>query len=138
MTISLSIPEKILHLRGAAVLLDSDLAGWYGIETRVLKQTVRRNMDRFPADFMFELSLKEQAALRSQNVTLNKRGQHPKYRAFAFTQEGVAMLSGLPAAGELLVSQNAIPYKKVFHPLSQQGLYYQKPQKKNKPWSFKR
>ena len=66
-----------------------------GVETRVLKQAVRRNKERFPEDFMFELSVEEQSSLRSQNVMLKKRGQHTKYRSFCFTQEGVAMLSGL-------------------------------------------
>ena len=95
MNFSPAIAEKILHLHGVAVLLDRDLAQWYEVETRVLKQAVRRNRERFPEDFMFELNLEELAGLRSQNVILNKRGQHSKYRAFAFTQEGVAMLSGL-------------------------------------------
>ena len=90
-----TIGNKIFYIREKPVLLDSDLALWYQVETRVLKQTVRRNRARFPDDFMFELTTEEQAALRSQNVTLNKRGQHSKYRAFCFTEEGVAMLSGL-------------------------------------------
>ena len=89
------IGNKIFYIRETPVLLDSDLAQWYQVETRVLKQTVRRNRARFPDDFMFELTTEEQFALRSQNVTLNKRGKHSKYRAFCFTQEGVAMLSGL-------------------------------------------
>jgi len=90
-----NIHSNIVHIRGVAVLLDRDLAAFYGVETRVLKQAVRRNSERFPKDFMFELTTEEQTALRSQNVTLNKRGQHSKYRSFCFTQEGVAMLSGL-------------------------------------------
>ena len=95
MLTTLNIHDKIISIRGLAVLLDRDLADLYGVETRVLKQAVRRNRERFPDDFMFELTLKEQADLRSQNVILNKRGQHSKYRSFCFTQEGVAMLSGL-------------------------------------------
>jgi hypothetical protein len=66
----------------------------YGVETRVLKQAVRRNIDRFPDDFMFELTKKEQDTLRSQFVTL-KRGQHSKYPPFAFTEQGVAMFSSV-------------------------------------------
>ena len=66
----------------------------YGVETRVLKQSVRRNINRFPDDFMFELTKKEQDSLRSQIVTL-KRGQHSKYPPFAFTEQGVAMLSSV-------------------------------------------
>lgn len=90
------IATKILYLRGEKVLLDSDLALLYGIETRVLKQSVRRNIGRFPGDFLFELSSEEWVALRSQNVTLEKgRGEHSKYPPFAFTEQGVAMLSGI-------------------------------------------
>jgi phage regulator Rha-like protein len=81
-------------LRGEKVLLDRDLAELYGVETRVLKQAVRRNIKRFPEDFMFELTEDENRALRSQNVTL-KRGQHSKYLPFAFTEQGVAMLSSI-------------------------------------------
>ncbi len=68
-----SIVNKIIVLHGERVILDRDLAEMYGVETRVLKQAVRRNIDRFPNDFMFELNKKEQDSLRSQFVTL-KRG----------------------------------------------------------------
>jgi phage regulator Rha-like protein len=88
------IVTKIIFLRGEKVLLDRDLAELYGVETRVLKQAVRRNIKRFPEDFMFELTEDENRALRSQNVTL-KRGQHSKYLPFAFTEQGVAMLSSV-------------------------------------------
>ncbi len=87
--------EKLIYLiRGHKVILDSDLAELYGVETRVLKQAVRRNKNRFPADFMFELTKEENGSLRSQNVTL-KRGGHSKYLPFAFTEQGVAMLSSV-------------------------------------------
>jgi phage regulator Rha-like protein len=76
------------------VMLDRDLAELYGVETKVLKQAVRRNIDRFPSDFMFEITKKENESLRSQNVTL-KRGQHSKYLPMAFTEQGVAMLSSV-------------------------------------------
>ena len=89
-----AIVSKIINLRGERALLDRDLAKMYGVETRVLKQAVRRNIDRFPDDFMFELTKKEQDSLRSQFVTL-KRGQHSKYPPFAFTEQGVAMLSSV-------------------------------------------
>ncbi|MBL6978977.1 MAG: ORF6N domain-containing protein [Desulfobacteraceae bacterium] len=89
-----SIVSKIVFLRGEKALLDRDLAGLYGVETKVLKQAVRRNIKRFPDDFMFELTKEEQHSLRSQNVTL-KRGQHSKYLPFAFTEQGVAMLSSV-------------------------------------------
>jgi phage regulator Rha-like protein len=75
-------------------MLDRDLAELYGVETKVLKQAVKRNINRFPDDFMFELSKKEYQSLRSQNVTL-KRGQHSKYLPFVFTEQGVAMLSSV-------------------------------------------
>ena len=86
------IASKIYLIRGIKVLLDRDLAELYGVETKVLKQAVRRNIDRFPADFMFELTKGENQSLRSQNVTL-KRGQHSKYLPFAFTEHSVAMIS---------------------------------------------
>jgi len=89
-----TVVSKIINLRGERALLDRDLAKMYGVETRVLKQAVRRNIDRFPDDFMFELTKKEQDSLRSQFVTL-KRGQHSKYPPFAFTEQGVAMLSSV-------------------------------------------
>ncbi len=88
------IASKIYLIRSAKVMLDRDLAELYGVETKVLKQAVRRNIDRFPADFMFELTKEENQSLRSQNVTL-KRGQHSKYLSFAFTEQGVAMLSSV-------------------------------------------
>jgi hypothetical protein len=75
-------------------MLDRDLAALYGVENRVPKQAVRRNIDRFPFDFMFELSKKEYQSLRSQNVIL-RRGQHSKYLSFVFTEQGVAMLSSV-------------------------------------------
>ena len=93
---TLIIQQKIYVIRGEQVMLDSDLAEMYGMETRTLKQAVRRNINRFPSDFMFELTKEEYASLRSQIVTLkNKRGQHSKYLPFAFTEQGVAMLSSI-------------------------------------------
>jgi phage regulator Rha-like protein len=86
------IASKIYLIRDIKVMLDKDLAELYGVETKVLKQAVRRNIDRFPSDFMFELTKGENQSLRSQNVTL-KRGQHSKYLPFAFTEHGVLMLS---------------------------------------------
>ena len=88
------ITGKIYLIRSQKVMLDRDLAELYGVETKILKQAVRRNIDRFPADFMFELTKEENQSLRSQIVTL-KRGQHSKYLAFAFTEQGVAMLSSV-------------------------------------------
>jgi len=77
-------------------MIDYDLASLYGIETKVLKQAVRRNIDRFPADFMFELTQDEYNSLRSQIVTLEVgRGKYSKYLPFAFTEQGVAMLASI-------------------------------------------
>ena len=87
------IIRKIYKLRGQKVLLDVDLAALYGIETRRLKEAVRRNIDRFPPDFMFELNEKEYKSLRSQFATSNRGGV--RYMPFAFTEQGVAMLSGV-------------------------------------------
>jgi len=96
--IEMSIIQSIHELRGVKVMLDFDLAERYGIETRVLKQAVRRNLKRFEdEDFMFELTKNEIIALsRSQYVTLNKgRGSNIKYKPFAFTELGVSMLSSV-------------------------------------------
>ncbi len=89
------IQNKIYEIRGAKVMLDFDLAQMYGIETRVLKQSVRRNLKRFEGeDFMFELTKEELST--SQFVTLKKgRGSNFKYAPFAFTELGVAMLSSV-------------------------------------------
>ena len=87
--------ERLIHtIRGQKVMIDIDLAILYGAETRQLKRAVRRNIGRFPADFMFELTFEEYSALRCQFGTLEK-GAHAKYRPFAFTEQGVAMLSGV-------------------------------------------
>ena len=87
------IASKIYFIRSEKVLLDSDLALLYGVETKVLKQAVRRNIERFPEDFMFELTNEEFSNLRSQFVTSSWGGhRHPP---FAFTEQGVAMLSGI-------------------------------------------
>ena len=89
------IESKIYFIRGQKVMMDSDLAEMYGVETKALKQAVKRNMDRFPEDFMFELTPKEAEDFsRSQIVTL-KRGQNIKYLPYAFTEHGVLMLSSI-------------------------------------------
>ena len=75
-------------------MLDGDLASLYGVPTKVLNQAVRRNFSRFPGDFMFRLTATEVASSRSQIVTL-KRGQNVKYLPYAFTENGVAMLSSV-------------------------------------------
>ena len=91
------IEQVVLLLRGQRVMLDRDLAALYGVETKNLNKAVQRNLDRFPPDFMFQLTLDEAqacAASRFQFGTL-KRGQNIKYLPRAFTQEGVSMLSSV-------------------------------------------
>ena len=87
------IEQAIYLLRGQKVMLDRDLAALYGVETRVLKQAVRRNADRFPNDFMFVLTEEELADWRSQFVTSNSDRMGLRYAPMAFTEQGVAMLS---------------------------------------------
>jgi hypothetical protein len=89
------INSKICIIRNEKVLLDRDLAAMYGVETRVLKQAVRRNMDRFPEDFMFELADQEFEDWKSQNVMSNGDKMGLRYRPMAFTEQGVAMLSAV-------------------------------------------
>jgi hypothetical protein len=90
--------ERILHaihtFRGERVLLDADLASLYGVETRVLIQAVKRNTERFPADFMFQLTEQEWSDLKSQTVISNSRGGR-RTAPYAFTELGVAMLSSV-------------------------------------------
>lgn len=88
------IENKIYLIRGQKVMLDRDLAELYGTEVKQLKRQVRRNLDRFPTDFMFELSKEEYESLRCHFGTL-KRGSHSKYLPYAFTEQGVAMLSSI-------------------------------------------
>jgi len=87
------IAEKIYLIRNLKVMLDRDLAKLYGVETKVFKQAVRRNIGRFPNDFMFELSAEEWQNLRSQIVTSSWGGT--RYPPMAFTEQGVAMLSSV-------------------------------------------
>ncbi|MDE3185339.1 MAG: ORF6N domain-containing protein [Bacteroidota bacterium] len=88
------IINKIYFIRDLKVMLDFDLAELYSVETKQLKRQVRRNIDRFPEDFMFELTKEEYDTLRSQSGTL-KRGEHSKYLPMAFTEQVVAMLSSV-------------------------------------------
>jgi phage regulator Rha-like protein len=89
-----TIIGKIYLVRGQKVMLDMDLALLYEIDNKQLKRQVRRNIERFPEDFMFEITNKELDSLRSQIGTSNKRGG-TRYMPFAFTEQGVAMLSGV-------------------------------------------
>jgi len=90
------IQKKIYEIRGHKVMLDFDLAELYGAETKYLKRAVKNNIRRFPADFMFELTKNEWDSLRCNFSTLETgRGKYPKYLPFAFTEQGVAMLSAV-------------------------------------------
>ena len=92
------IVNKIFIIRGEKVIMDRDLSELYGVLPKVLNQAIKRNYSRFPEDFMFELTKKEVDSLRSQIVTLNDgsaRGKHSKYLPYAFTEQGVAMLSSV-------------------------------------------
>lgn len=103
-----TIQRKIYEIRGQKVILDRDIAALYQVETKVLNQAVKRNIDRFPEDFMFQLTkdewktissqfvtTSEDEVLRSQFVTIERRGRHTKYLPYAFTEHGVIMLASL-------------------------------------------
>ncbi len=90
-----TITTHILVIRSHKVLLDTDLTDLYGVPTKVLVQAVKRNADRFPGDFMFQLDAQEWDALRSQSVTSNTGRGGRRYAPYAFTEQGVAMLSSV-------------------------------------------
>jgi hypothetical protein len=88
------VANKIFHIRGQRVLLSPSLAELYGVEPRVLMQAVKRNLDRFPSDFMFQFSLEEFQNLKSQ-IVISSWGGLRRARPYAFTEQGVAMLSSV-------------------------------------------
>ena len=110
-----NIAQLVFFVRGEKVMFDADLAKLYGVSTKALNQALRRNRERFPEDFVFQLTANEFAALRSQSVTARPKEPHPqslrsnwsqfvtsspkhrgaRYRPYAFTEQGVAMLSGI-------------------------------------------
>jgi ORF6N domain len=92
--LAIQVERRIYLIRGEKVMLDFDLAELYRVETRALKQAVRRNADRFPGDFMFKLNANEMGSLVSQNV-IPSRGKFGGARPMAFTEQGVAMLSSV-------------------------------------------
>src|SRR3990170_5325119 len=92
---SASIQRKIYTIRDVQVMLDRDLASFYGVETKVLNQAVKRNIERFPDDFMFQLTKEELAIWKSQIVTSNREKMGLRKPPFVFTEQGVAMLSGV-------------------------------------------
>lgn len=102
-----SIENKILILRGQKVMLDADLAALYGVPTKRLNEQIRRNPKRFPADFMFQLNNQEVTNLRSQIATSKSLRGGRRYLPYAFTEQGVAMLSSV------LNSERAIKVNKV-------------------------
>lgn len=89
------IHNKIYELRGLKVMLDFDLAELYEVETKVLNQAVKRNIDRFPTDFMFRLKVQEWQTMRSQFVTASQEKRNIKTTPFAFTEHGVTMLASV-------------------------------------------
>ncbi len=90
-----AIAAKILIIRGHKVMIDTDLSELYDVQTKVLVQAVKRNIDRFPEDFMFQLTDNEWEDLRSQNVTSKTGRGGRRYAPYAFTEQGVAMLSSV-------------------------------------------
>jgi len=106
-----AIESRIIVIRGHKVLLSTDLAHLYGVSVKVLNQAVRRNLARFPEDFMFQLGWEDIRPLRSQIVTLKTaraRGAHSKYRPFAFTEQGIAMLSSVLRSDQAVQANIAI------------------------------
>lgn len=101
------IERTILSIRGHRVILDTDLATFYGVTTKRLNEQVRRNRERFPGDFMFQLTAEEHTSLRSQSATLKAgRGQHRKYQPLAFTEHGAIMAASVlssPKAVEMSI-----------------------------------
>ncbi len=122
------IKNSILEIRGKKVILDYELAKIYEVETRVLKQAVRRNLERFPPDFMFELSSEEFENLTSQFVTSSWGGQ--RHLPFAFTEQGLAMLSSVLKSKKAIQMNIAImrafvllrQFALTYHELSEQLL----------------
>ncbi len=95
------IASKIYLIRGAKVMLDRDLAELYEVENKRLKEQVRRNIERFPERYMFELTKKENESLRSHFATL-KRGEHSKYPPYAFTEHGILQLANALKSGRAI------------------------------------
>jgi hypothetical protein len=90
-----TISAGSISYRGKKVMIDSDLADLYGVETKMLNHAVKRNMDRFPEDFMIQLTKEEYATLLRHQFGTLKRGEHSRYLPYAFTENGVAMLSSV-------------------------------------------
>lgn len=108
MKIIKSIQNKIYELRGERVMLDFDLAALYEVGTKVLIQAVKRNSNRFPKDFMFRLTTEEWEYIRSQSVTASQSKRNTKITPYAFTEHGVAMLSGILNSDKAIAMNIAI------------------------------
>lgn len=133
-TSSLAIPperieRRILWIRGQRVMLDADLAGLYGVKTKVFNQAVRRNINRFPDDFMFQLTDQESEVLRSQFVTPKGGRGGRRYRPLAFTEQGVAMLSSVLRLNEMERKYDA-QFKVVFDAIREMMTPPAKPQRR--------
>ena len=102
---AIPIQDLIYEIRGEKVMLDSDLAELYGVELRALNQAVKRNIERFPDDFMFQLTQDEWNFLRSQNVISKNNQGGRRYAPFVFTEQGVSMLSSV-LNNEIIVALN--------------------------------
>jgi hypothetical protein len=116
-----AIGSKILLIRGKKVMLDRDLAELYGVPTKVLIQAVKRNMNRFPGDFMYVLTMKEVKNLRSQIVTSSWGGR--RYLPYAFTEQGVAMLSSILNSDRAIAAN--IQIMRAFVALKKMALTYE-------------
>ncbi len=117
------IHRKIYTLRSKQIMLDNDLAELYQVETKVFNQAVKRNSERFPDDFMFQLSEEEYESLRSQFVTLETgRGKHRKYMPYAFTENGVYMLSAVLKSS--IAVEVSIEIMRTFTKLREFSLHY--------------
>ena len=112
------IEKKIFCLRGYKIMLSTSLAALYGIRTKALIQSVKRNIKRFPEDFMFQLTKEEVGTLRSQFVTSKKGRGGTRYLPYAFTEQGVAMLSSV-INSERAVQVNIVISRLLLHRLSQ-------------------
>src|SRR5688500_13991684 len=93
------IDRSVVRMRGVNVMLDADLAALYQVDVKVLNQAVKRHRSRFPSDFMFRLSVQEASSLRSQTVASNAGRGGRRYAPYAFTEQGVAMLSSVLRSG---------------------------------------
>jgi hypothetical protein len=109
------IESKIYLLRDRKVMIDRDLAILYGVETKALKRAVKRNSDRFPEDFMFQLSKEEYAEFSRRQIGALKRGELSKYLPYVFTENGVAMLSSILRSKRAIQVNNQI--MRTFTPL---------------------